>query len=433
MTAAPAELLGALPEATGELVRRVLRAADAVRLRVHLVGGPVRDWLLGRGIRDVDLLVEPREGHGAAELARACRGPGLSAVEHARFGTVTLRSDAAELDLATARREQYAHDGALPTVSPGTLEEDLLRRDFSVNALALPLSDAARRHHGNLVDVTGGRADLEARRLRVLHPRSFHDDPTRALRAARLAPRLGFALSRDSRSALRTALRDGALGRVSGDRLRRELVKLFDDARRDLEPVRALRLLADWGVLEALAPGLGLPASSRPCLRRLGRQLAEPAWPAGRLRPWVPGLALWLAGVPGPVRRRTLHRLGVRGEVARRIGGLPRELATWREALERDAGRGAVDALLAELDEEALHALHATLPGPLGRVMVRWAREDRRRRTPVGGRDLLALGLSGAALGRALRRIRCAWLDGEVETRQQALALAAELAGAGRS
>lgn len=423
----PAEVQRRLPESSAALVRRVLEAADREGLSVHLVGGPVRDLLLGRPLRDVDLLVEAPGAMGAAELSLAAAGGEIGATVHERFGTVTLRAGEATVDLASVRREIYAHDGALPSVAPGSLEEDLCRRDFTVNALALPLSAAARARHDGIVDFGEGLDDLEARRLRVFHPRSFHDDPTRALRAARLAPRLGFSLTRDTRSALRNALRDGAFGRVSGDRLRRELVKLFEDASLGLDPARALRLLSDWHVLGALEPGLALDRSAVAPLRRLGRSMAEPPWSAARWRPWASGLALWLAPWAAGLRRRTLRRLAVRGEPARRIGGFPSARDQWLRALSPGRGRGAIDAVLVGIDEESLHALHASAPPALRRRIARWASEDRGRRLPVNGDDLVQLGFAGPALGRALRQVRTAYLDGGVRTREEALLLAREL------
>jgi tRNA nucleotidyltransferase (CCA-adding enzyme) len=422
-----AEVLRAIPEQAASLVRGVLKEADARRLAVYLVGGPVRDLLLGREVTDVDLVVTAREGAGAADLARAAATADLRITAHDRFGTVSLRRGEVAVDLATVRRETYSHDGALPTVAAGTLEEDLRRRDFTVNALALPLSDTARSRHAGVVDFDEGIADLEQRRLRVLHPRSFHDDPTRALRAARLAPRLGFTLSRGSRSALRDALRDGAFGRVSGDRLRREIVKLFDDSVRGLDPSRALRLLSEWHVLGALEPGLTLEREGVAPLRRLGRSIETPPWRCGRWRPWVSGLALWLAPAPPNLRRRVLQRFSVRGEAATRIGAFAKARAGWLRALERARGRGAIDAVLRQFDEEDLHALFATATPALRRRIVRYAAEDRSRRAPVTGDDLMAIGLEGPAVGRALARIREAYLDGAVNDRDEALTLAQEL------
>jgi tRNA nucleotidyltransferase (CCA-adding enzyme) len=424
---APHEILRALPPGHAALLESVLAAAGERGAAVYLVGGPVRDWLLGRALRDVDLVLEPG-GADARSLAQAAAGPGDAVVAHDRFGTVVLRRGDVALDIATSRREVYEHPGALPAVEPAPLLEDLQRRDFTVNALAIPLSREACVRHRGIVDPSGGVADLEGRTLRVLHDRSFHDDPTRALRAARLGPRLGFSLARGSLSALRGALREGAFGRVSGERLRRELSRLFEDAAGGLDPSRALRLLSDWHVLAVLEPGLRFEPEVVAPLRRLGRAVATPPWPAGRWRPLVTGLAVWLAPLAAQLRRRTLRRFAVRGGVAERIAEMPSLRDRTLRAVSRARGRGAIDALLAGLAEEELHALHAWAEPALRRRIARFASEDRHRRLPINGTDLAALGLAGPAVGRALARVRSAVLDGAVKSREEALALAVEVA-----
>lgn len=418
-----------VPPATAALLDAIVAEAERAEVAVHLVGGPVRDLLLGRPLRDVDLIVEPRDDEegGAAALARAVRVPGVRALAHDRFGTVRLSTADASIDLATVRSESYAKPGALPSVAPGTLDLDLVRRDFTVNALALPLTTAARRGRAPLVDPGGGRDDLAAGVLRVFHTRSFHDDPTRALRAARLAARLSFRLARGARSALRDAIADGAFGAVSGDRLRREIERLFDDGRLGVDPALALRLLDDWHVLRAIEPGLALAPAALPPLRRLGRALVEPAFADLRWRPWAVGLALWLADLDATSRRRALKRLSLRGELAARVAEFPKRRDRILRALARARGRGAVDALLASLDDEALVAIALSAEPTLRRRIQRWLAEDRGRRPPVNGADLVAAGLSGPAVGAALARIRLAWLDGALRTRDEALALAREV------
>lgn len=421
------EILAALPADTRPLVAALLAGARRARLAVYLVGGPVRDYLLGLPIRDVDLIVEPREDRGAFWLAEHAAPAGTRVTRHGRFGTVALGRGEARLDLATVRSESYAHPGALPTVGPGTLESDLARRDFTVNAFAVPLSPAACRRWPGLVDLHGGLADLHAKVLRVHHARSFCDDPTRGLRAARLSPRLGFGLTRGSRTALQDALREGAFGGVSGERLRREIEKCFADAALGLDPADAVRLLAGWHVLPALEPGLALPRAAVTPLRRLGRALAEPGFPVPG-RPDLAGLMAWLAPLPPGLRRRAAARFAVRGEAAGRLVEFPRARDAWLRKLARARGRGAVDAILGGIASEELLALHAWSPPPLARRIARFASEDRGRALPVDGRDLLAAGLDGPAVGRALARIRTAFLDGELAGREEALALVAELA-----
>jgi tRNA nucleotidyltransferase (CCA-adding enzyme) len=425
------QVFRALPPATLPIVEAIVEGAERRGVSVYLVGGPVRDILLGRSIADVDLIIETKPECSAAQLAQDAAPDGARVRTHDRFGTLSISTPDASVDLAAVRRESYRHPGALPKVELGTLAEDLHRRDFSVNAMAVCLSHSQgnpRARDVEVIDPEAGLADLERRRLRILHPRSFHDDPTRALRAARLAPRLGFSLSRSSLSALRDALRDGAFGAVSGDRIRREIEKLFEDAQRGLDPAAALRKLADWHVLGALEPGLKLPREAVAPLRRFGRMTVSPAWRGPRFRSWAAGLAIWLTPLVPAERRRVLDRLSVRGELSRRLREFPTRLDALLEPIANARGRGAVDALLSEIGEEELYALHAWAPTPVRRRIVRWAAEDRLRRVPVSGLELADLGVQGPAIGRSLSRIRSAYLDGAVANREEALALAAELA-----
>jgi tRNA nucleotidyltransferase (CCA-adding enzyme) len=423
--------LAALPEGVRERAERLVRAADARGAALYLVGGPVRDLALGRPLRDADFTLAAAGGGAAlgddtAALAREAALPGDRVVVHPRFGTVRIElASGAALDLATLRSERYAAAGALPEVAPGTLDDDLRRRDFTLNALALPLSAAAGRA---LVDPGGGLADLAAGELRVFHAASFRDDPTRAFRAARFAARFGFELARESRAALRAALRAGAFGAVSGERFAAELEKLFAERETGGDPARALALLHEWHVLPALEPGLTLPRAALAPLRRLARG------PAGSLptRPWLVGLMVWFAALPPALARRTLARLAIRGAVATRVAAFPRTRDTALAALASARGRGAADAALRPLPPEELAALAAWAPPAARRRIERHAAEDRDVVLPIDGDDLVAIGLHGPEVGVALARIRAALLDRALATRDEALLLARELAAGAR-
>ncbi len=220
------------------LIARLAEASSPEK-PIYLVGGAVRDGLTGGELFDLDLVVES----GAAELGLELAPDALT---HERFGTAELEVDGHRVDIATARRETYAEPGALPdVVFPAGIEEDMARRDFTINAMAIALHDPAC-----LIDPYEGRADLESGMLRVLHDRSFVDDPTRALRAARYAARFGFEPDRS----MAVLLADTDLGTVSRDRVEHE-VELMSG-----EPcgIEALRLAASWGLLDLPAERLDL-------------------------------------------------------------------------------------------------------------------------------------------------------------------------------
>ena len=244
-------------------------AAVARGQGVYLVGGTVRDLLLGEPGFDVDLAVEGDGQAFARALATGARRPGQP---HDAFGTAVVEyGDGERVDVVTARRERYEAPAALPTVEPSTIEDDLFRRDFTINAMAVALDGRAA---GRLVDPFEGRRDLEAKTIRVLHDGSFVDDPTRIFRALRYASRYGFELDEHTDALAREAIEAGLVGRLSPARLRDELVLLLD------EP-QAERSLAR---LERARRRPGDPPCPR---RRRGGACAVPA-PAGAARPLRP-------------------------------------------------------------------------------------------------------------------------------------------------
>ena len=347
---------------------------DAVREaageeRVYLVGGAVRDLLLGRGRADIDLVVEGDASALAAKL-------GADPVEHQRFATAKVNLDGHEIDIATARAETYSHPGALPEVRPARLEDDLARRDFTLNAMAIPL-------HGEpeLIDPRHGHADLEAGALRVLHEGSFVDDPTRALRAARYGARFDFAPEPQTEELLRQT----DLGTVSDDRREAELLRIAAEPRAP----RAFELLAEWGLAEPREGGVELAA-------RVAELLASPPWDEVAYR----DRAVLLAAL-GPVG----------GEVE--LAGATPERPS--DAVELARGRGPVELVLAR-------AMGAEW---LDRYLGEW----RSIELEIDGEDLIAAGVPpGPALGRGLREALRRKLDGEVAGRDRELDVALEAA-----
>ncbi len=368
---------------------------------VSLVGGAVRDALLGvtHG-PDVDLVVEGDAIALAREIGRHLGG---RVVAHNHFGTARLEfAHGRHADLVSARRESYSAPGALPDVQPGTLADDLARRDFTVNAIAYRLSGAGR---GSLVDPHGGRDDLAARTLRVIRPGSFGEDPSRVVRALRYASRLGFQLDAETATQARVCLAtlNLASSRV-GDELRRLLHE--DSAASALDIACALG--ADW------------PDPDDRRGDRLGAvpwALARPGAPAPPS--WALGLGLGLtperaatAAVPGWARAVAL-------EVRAGVG-----LATALRSVSRPS---EVDAMLR--DRSAAEQVGALIGG--AEVVAQWWEEWRDCTPEVGGADLVAAGMApGPAIGRALRAVRCAVLDGDGGDRDAQLRLALAVAGA---
>jgi tRNA nucleotidyltransferase (CCA-adding enzyme) len=363
------DLAAALRHAHPELeaVRRQARQP------VYLVGGAVRDLLLGRPRADVDLVVEGDAAALAASLGGAEK-------EHERFGTVKVEIEGHEVDVASARTEHYPHPGALPEVAPAdSVEADLGRRDFTINAMAIPLAGEPR-----LIDPHDGREDLERGLLRVLHPRSFEDDPTRAIRAARYGSRFGFGIEPETYELLRRA----DLSTVSADRRRAELERLA------AEPTGrvGLALLAGWGLIDLREGGVEL-------MRAVEELLQEPHW-AGL----VPREQALIAAALGP-------------EGAERVlASMPSPLPG--EGVEVAERRDPVELILGR-------ALGATW---LDRYLAVWSKVE----LEIDGGDLIAAGIpQGPAVGRGLRAAKSRRLEGEIAGREQELAVALEAARGG--
>ena len=372
----------------------------------YVVGGAVRDALLGRVPRELDVVVE---GDAVPVARRAADRLGGDVVVHDRFGTAIVRSPAATFDVVTARTETYSHPGALPDVRLGaSIEEDLARRDFSVNAIALRLAD------GGLTGFPGARADLGAGVLRVLHERSFEDDPTRLLRLARYAARLGFEPDPDTDALAARARADT----VSGGRLGSELRLLL----REPQPAALLQLERHG----------------------LGRAVVHPEFRANG-----PLIERALALCP-PDSRADLVALATTlvGTYARRF-----DLSAALDRLEFDArsrgivaraGEGAhrlCDALegddtvdreeftdvdlwrmLRGCSPEAVAVAGSLSPGRAEEAARRWLTDVRHRRLAITGDDFVAAGLTGPAVGDALEAAQLAALAGEAPGAAEQLA-----------
>jgi tRNA nucleotidyltransferase (CCA-adding enzyme) len=404
------ELRG-LPEPVGEILREAGRLGDARGFTVAAVGGLVRDLLLKRvGEQvDLDLVVE---GDGIALAHDLASRLGGQTMTHTAFLTATvILADGRRIDLATARRESYPAPGALPSVAPATLIEDLGRRDFSVNALAVRLDGAAV---GQLVDPTGGLADLETRRIRVLHALSFVEDPTRILRAARFAARLGCRVDPTTRRLASHAARLSVYRALSGDRLRAELERMLVERR----PVAALREASQLGAWSLIG-------SQAPPRRRASRLLTAALAPRalGSLgRDTSFGLTLLALAEGSPAVDTWIDRLalapGRRDAVRRARRDAPRLVAHLR----RVRHRVGTYSILEGVPELTLAWARVLARGAARRHLDRYLRHGRGVPTLATGDDVAALGVPpGPAMGELLRALRVAQAAGQVRSRTGAL------------
>ncbi len=390
------KLLAALDPGRRRALLVVLAQARAHGLSTYLVGGSVRDLLLGRPFLDLDLTVEGDAPALAREAALALEA---QVVVHRAFGTASVRGHDFQLDLATARRERYPRPGALPQVEPADIGQDLARRDFTINAMALALTGPRQ---GQLIDPFHGQDDLAAGQLRVLHQASFRDDATRILRAARYAARFSFRLEGATEAWLR---RDIAyLDTISGARLRHEFLRLLQEER----PEEALALLHRWGALARLHPSLQVSEALGGAFRRLRRlapsHLLALAYLAALASPLGEGASAFAA------------RLALTRREREAVQAMPRALATLPLLQEGRARPSQMVAALEALPEPCLWALAALAP-PLARARVlRYLGRWRHVRPALGAPQLEALGVPRPRLREALAHLRAARLEGHVRT-----------------
>jgi tRNA nucleotidyltransferase (CCA-adding enzyme) len=417
---APVELAGSLADELRQIdaLAGLLEAIAGLGERVagvHLVGGTIRDVLLGEESFDVDIAVEGDAIAFSRALADALGG---RVTPHEKFGTAVVQyGDGERIDVVTTRTEFYDSPGALPTVERAGLREDLRRRDFTINAMAVSLHPV---DFGRLVDPFGGRADLDARVLRVLHNLSFIDDPTRIFRAIRYEARYGLRLEEHSASLARSTIEMGLVGDLSSARLRDELVALLDDP----GAVGGVLRLGELGADRAIHPRLRADADAAELYSRALRLRRElhvdvPAW---RLGLAILGRDLssdeaygWLERLK--VRRRDVERIAgaitVAPRVAARLGAAdelePADVVALADPFAPDAPLIA----LALDDRPELREYFTRLQGV---------------RLEIDGSDLAALGLGESPrVGDVLGEIRRRKLNGEIDGREAELEAAREL------
>lgn len=397
-----------------QLLVRLGERAESMGIRAYVVGGFVRDLLLGRPNEDLDIVIEG----DALTFIKSWEADGCHVAVHQRFKTGTIVFPGGrKVDVATARREFYEYPVAQPKVLSDSLKHDLYRRDFSVNAMAVSIN---RSLWGTLIDYFGGRRDLQKKSLRVLHNLSFVEDPTRVIRGVRLEQRLGFRLEENTLRLLKNSIRGGLVSLLSGVRLRSELELVFTEkAPHDI--VRRFRTLGFW---KALFRGVNPGPSSIRTMRRITvfrRRLARDLPEMGKYA-WLAFLCALICEANEEDQLAALDRLHLN----------PRERKIVEEGV---INLGSVENTLGERGEKTssfifdyLNDVHPVTAIYWAAATERWRARRRillyltrlRKIEPMlEGRDLLDMGYKeGPMIGKMLRMLRMARLDGLVETRE---------------
>jgi len=387
-----------------QLLELIGRIGMRLGTRTFLVGGPVRDMMLGHASPDLDVAVESSSRRFGRTIAHELGGRFLY---HRRFmtGTVTL-SDSSHVDITQTRTEEYPRPAVLPSVKPATIDEDLVRRDFTINAMALELTPRA---FGRIIDPHSGRADLSGHLVRVLHDRSFVDDPTRVFRCIRFAVRLGFEIEPRTLELMRQAIVDRYPALLTPERILYEL-RLICAEPLVLQMVEAL---VREKVFEAafLPDGDGQPGHLLPDLARLVQGRATPDLLFIYLLSTLPVSERF------PIRREERDA----ADAVNRFGPTRARLARARR-------RSTTYRLLRPIPEPALRILALLESGAAGARIADYLGNLCSVKTEITGRDLRALGLEpGPRYRQTLDRLLCARLDGRTRTREDELALCRRL------
>lgn len=427
-TTLAAQLEQALLPAQASLLQAVAAQATSLHLPLYLVGGFVRDLLLGRASLDFDLVVVG----DAIRFARKLKDNyGGRVTSHDRFGTAIwhlagshLALNAGQsaggppivnLDLISARSEVYKKPAALPTVAAGSLSDDLRRRDFSINTLALRLDG---EHYGELCDEHGGFEDLQRGLVRVLHPGSFQDDPTRLFRLVRYEQRLGFHIEPETLELVPAAL--DLIPKLSAERLRHELDLILEEEKAP----QMLARLAELNLLWATHPALRWDPAVQ---ARFGSSWTASSLPEHKIPRLTLGWAFWLMGLNPPELDSLEERLHFTASLWATLCGAA-DLFQKVDAMVGE-NNSLCTKRLDDYPARAVEAVRLALSqGPVRDLLGSYLDTWRHIKPKTDGRDLIRTGLPpGPAYRTILEQLRAAWLDGLVTTPDEEQAYLQEL------
>jgi tRNA nucleotidyltransferase (CCA-adding enzyme) len=390
----PAELLG--------FVQLAGKLAAKQEQSLYLVGGMVRDLFLGKPNIDLDLVIE---GNATTLAKRLAEIKPVKIITHPRFNTAQLKWNNWGVDLATARSESYAEPGALPTVRPISIDLDLFRRDFTINAMAICLHPT---RYGELIDRYGGRSDLEHRLIRILHENSFIDDATRIWRGLRYEQRLNFKLEDGTLKLLRRDI--SMLDTISGDRIRYELECIF----REEQPENVLNRADALGVLSKLHPGLKGDGWLSDKFK-IARQLASPGLPSFGLY-----FALLFYRLTSKESKQFAACLRLPKQVAQSVRDAIAVKAKLPELSDPELSPSSIYRLLHGYSMSAVTANLIASDSPTARRHLEtFSHKLRYVKSVLNGNDLISLGVApGSQIKEILHRLHGARLDRKVTSRQ---------------
>lgn len=405
-----------------KIVRRIGREAEARGHEAYLVGGFVRDLVLKKKNLDVDIVVQGDVPALAGGLARKLK---TRVTLHGRFGTAVLTfPDGSHLDLATARKEVYPHPGALPEVSAGGLRDDLFRRDFTINTLAVALHPA---QWGELIDLFGGRDDIHRKKVRVLHDKSFEDDPTRILRAVRFEQRLGFRIEPKTLSLFKDALQKKMVDSVKPPRYFEEFKRMLSGPR----PLPCQKRLARLG-------GFGFVDEEFRFSGKISRFLKDLESAAARFRkkfpkrtfePWVLFFAGLLDGMSEQRRKKICRKFQLSGRTTATILACAGADAVLKRISAKTLAPSELYRNLKPLSCETLIFLSARTSSDIVRRRIdRFLRTYAAVALSIDGFDVQKAGVpAGRRVGVILSEILQAKINGKVRSRREELALMKKL------
>ncbi|MDD2734272.1 MAG: CBS domain-containing protein [Desulfuromonadaceae bacterium] len=422
------------PDAIRETLQRLGAIGDGLGMAVYVVGGFVRDLLLGIDNLDMDVTVE---GDGIFFAERFVELHGGRVRSHKKFGTAVLvLPDGRKIDVASTRLEYYDSPGVLPTVERASLRHDLYRRDFTVNTLAICIN---HDRFGQLTDHFGGQQDIQERVVRVLHNLSFVEDPTRVFRAIRFEQRLGFHIAPHTENLMRSAVRMHLLEKLGGERLLNELVQIM----REKDPIAAIGRMASFGLLPYIHTALKLVAATERVLQETGQVMAwlRLLYLDERCEPWQVYLLALCDGLTPQEFHDACIRLAIPGRLASRLCNQRHLVFTTLNSIKRrlkqadEVQNSQIHTWFSGLSLEMLSYLAARASSEQVRRFVSLYLTRLRTIVPVlNGADLRELGMAPGPLFRRMKdRLLQARLNGEVSSRDEEVALVLLLTKQNRS